>query len=110
MAAKIIRKEGKKLIIEITIDLEDSMLDSEEAIQAVVNEAGTLATEEALKQFDTQGEAIEIEGKKAMAKQGTGTKVLPNALWRNSVREACLSSPRTRKNVQPFGAIRAHYW
>jgi hypothetical protein len=63
MAAKIIRKEGKKLIIEITVDLEDSMLDSEEAIQAVVNEAGTLATEEALKQFDTQGEAIEIEGK-----------------------------------------------
>ena len=39
------------------------MLDSEEAIQAVVNEAGTLATEEALKQFDTQGEALEIEGK-----------------------------------------------
>ena len=63
MAAKIIRKEGKKLIIEITVDLEDSMLDSEEAIQAVVNEAGNLATEEALKQFDTQGEPIEIEGK-----------------------------------------------
>src|SRR5664279_3411538 len=68
MAAKIIRKEGKKLIIEITIDLEDSMLDSEEAIQAVVNEAGTLATEEALKQFDTNGEAIEIEGKQWRSK------------------------------------------
>jgi hypothetical protein len=68
MAAKIIRKEGKKLIIEITIDLEDSMLDSEEAIQAVVNEAGSLATEEALKQFDTQGEAIEIEGKQWRSK------------------------------------------
>jgi len=63
MAAKIIRKEGKKLIIEVTVDLEDSMLDSEEANQAVGNEAGSLATEEALKQFDTQGEAIEIEGK-----------------------------------------------
>ena len=68
MAAKIIRKEGKKLIIEITVDLEDSMLDSEEAIQAVVNEAGSLATEEALKQFDTQGEAIEIEGKQWRSK------------------------------------------
>lgn len=63
MPAKIIRKEGKKLIIEITVDLEDSMLDSEEAIQAVINEAGNLATEEALKQFDTQGEAMEIDGK-----------------------------------------------
>jgi hypothetical protein len=39
MAAKIIRKEGKKLIIEVTVDLEDSMLDSEEANQAVGNEA-----------------------------------------------------------------------
>jgi len=53
---KNIRKEGKKLIIEITVDLEDSMLDSEEAIQTVINEAGSLATEEALKQFDTHGE------------------------------------------------------
>jgi hypothetical protein len=68
MAAKIIRKEGKKLIIELTIDLQDSMLDSEEEIQAVVNEAGSLATEEALKQFDTQGEAIEIEGKQWRSK------------------------------------------
>ena len=63
MAAKIIRKAGKKVVIEITVDLEDSMLDSEEAIQEAVNEAGRLVTEEALKQFDTQGEAIEIEGK-----------------------------------------------
>ncbi len=68
MAAKIIRQEGKKLIIEITVDLEDSMLDSEEAIQGAVNEAGSLATEEALKQFDSQGEAIEIEGKQWRSK------------------------------------------
>ena len=44
------------------------MLDSEEAIQAVVNEAGTLAIKEALKQFDTQGESIEIEGKQWWSK------------------------------------------
>lgn len=63
MAAKIIRKVGQKIVIEITVDLEDSMLDSEEAIQVAVNEAGALATKEALKQFDTDGKAIEIEGK-----------------------------------------------
>jgi hypothetical protein len=68
MTAKIIRKEGKKLIIEITVDLEDSMLDSEEAIQEAVNKVGSLATEEALKQFDSQGEAIEIEGKQWRSK------------------------------------------
>lgn len=68
MSAKIVRKEGKKLIIEMTVDLNDSMLDSEEAIQVSLNEAGALATEEALKQFDTQGEAIEIEGKQWQSK------------------------------------------
>jgi hypothetical protein len=68
MTVKIIRKEGKKLIIEITVDLEDSMLDSEEAIQEAVNKVGSLATEEALKQFDSQGEAIEIEGKQWRSK------------------------------------------
>jgi len=68
MIAKIIRKEGKKLIIEITVDLEDSMLDSEEAIQEAVNKVGSLATEEALKQFDSQGETIEIEGKQWRSK------------------------------------------
>jgi len=44
------------------------MLESEEAIQAVVNEAGSLATEEALKQFDTQRESIKIEGKRWQSK------------------------------------------
>lgn len=63
MSAKIVRKGGKRLTIEITVDLEDSMLGSEEAIQASVNEAGALASEEALKRFDTNGEPIEIEGK-----------------------------------------------
>jgi hypothetical protein len=91
MAAKIIRKEGKKLIIEITVDLENSMLDSEEAIQAVVNEAGTLAIKE------------------AMVKQGSGRKILLNALWGNSVCETCISPPRTRKNLLPLGAIRADH-
>ena len=39
------------------------LLDSCLAAQEAVNEAGSLATEEALKQFDSQGDAIEIEGK-----------------------------------------------
>jgi len=68
MTAKIIGKKGKKLTIEITVDLEDSMLDSEEAIQESVNKAGALASEEALKQFDTQGQPIEVKGKTLQSK------------------------------------------
>jgi hypothetical protein len=38
------------------------MLETEAVIQSVLNEAGTLASGEALKQFDTDGSAIEMEG------------------------------------------------
>jgi len=41
MGRKIIRKKGKAHI-EITVDFEDSMLDSEETIQVVVNEEVSL--------------------------------------------------------------------
>ncbi len=40
------------------------MLKSEEAILEALNEAGTIATEEALKQFDTDGNEIEVNGQK----------------------------------------------
>ena len=42
-------------MIEITVELEDSMLGSEEAIQASISEAGALASEKALKRYLTNG-------------------------------------------------------
>jgi hypothetical protein len=39
-----------------------SLIESEEMIQIAVNEVGTLASREALKQFDTDGSALEIGG------------------------------------------------
>jgi hypothetical protein len=38
------------------------MLDGESRIQRVLNEAGTVATGALLKHYDTNGNAIEIEG------------------------------------------------
>lgn len=63
MAASVIARDTDSITIEIKIPLSSaSLLESEETIQKVLNEAGTLASGEALKQFDTDGSAIEIAG------------------------------------------------
>jgi len=63
MSAKLISVEGTKVKIEVTIELSDSMLDSEKKIQEGLNEAGCIATKEALRQLDTDGTPIETGGK-----------------------------------------------
>jgi hypothetical protein len=68
MSVEVIKREGKKLTIEITVDLEGSMLEMEEQIQKSVNELGLIETIEALKQFDTTGEIIEKGGLKLTSK------------------------------------------
>jgi hypothetical protein len=61
MSATVIERGKQTLKIQIEIPLSgSSMLQSEEAIQAALNEAGALASKEALQQFDTDGTPIEI--------------------------------------------------
>jgi hypothetical protein len=62
MAAKLVSVQGTQVKIEVTIDLSRSMLETEEKIQLGLNEAGCIATQEALKSFDTDGSALEIGG------------------------------------------------
>jgi hypothetical protein len=63
MSAKLIRVEGATVKIELTIELSDSMLDSEVKIQEGLNEAGCIAAREALRHLDTDGSVVEIGGK-----------------------------------------------
>ena len=58
MSANIKSIEGTTVTIEVKIELTSSMLDSENNILFSLNEAGSLATEEALKYFDTDGSKI----------------------------------------------------
>jgi hypothetical protein len=58
MPATIIDRQENSVTIQITVPLSRSMLDSEESIQTALNEAGMLATAEALKQFDTDGSPL----------------------------------------------------
>ena len=68
MAAKIVKRKGKKLIIEVEMELDGDMLTQEEAIQLALNEAGKLATKEALEGFDSDGNPIEVKGEKLTSK------------------------------------------
>ena len=60
MAATLIERHETEVTIRIRVSLTRSMLDTEEAIQQALNEAGVLATAEALHQFDTDGSPLQI--------------------------------------------------
>ena len=69
MASKIIKKDGKKITLQIEIELDpNSMLNSEEQIAKALNDAGVKATKEALEQFDTNGNPIQVAGDKLTSK------------------------------------------
>ena len=74
MNAKIIKAESKSVTIEVTIPLSDEMLPTEEAIQQGINQAGLLATQHALSQFDTDGTAIKV-GEKKYTSKGQHSKI-----------------------------------
>ena len=69
MASKIIKKDGKKITLQIEIELDPkSMLNSEEQIAKALNDAGVKATKEAIEQFDTNGSPIQVAGDKLTSK------------------------------------------
>jgi hypothetical protein len=63
MNTSIIESNEKFVTLQITIPYSKTYLETEATIQSVLNEAGTIASGEALKQLDTDGMPIEVEGK-----------------------------------------------
>lgn len=68
MGARIVKQNGGKLTIEVDLELNGSMLSQEEAIQVALNEAGKLATLQALQNFDTNGNPIEVKERRMTSK------------------------------------------
>jgi hypothetical protein len=60
MSATLIERHENAVTIQIRIPLSRSLLATEDGIQTALNEAGLLATTEALKQFDTDGSPVQI--------------------------------------------------
>ena len=58
--AEVVKSNVSKVTVQVEIDLKGSLLEMEQSIQDAVNEVGTLATEQALTVFDTNGAPIQI--------------------------------------------------
>jgi hypothetical protein len=61
-------REGNRIKIEVTVELSGSMLEAEESILRAVNAVGNVATGEALKRFDADGDPIVVGGAKWYSK------------------------------------------
>jgi hypothetical protein len=55
-------REGNQIKVEVTVDISGSMLEAEESILRAVNAVGDVATAEALKRFDADGDPIVVGG------------------------------------------------
>ena len=62
MSASILESNAEFVTLQLVVPLQKTFLETEETLQSVLNQAGTLASGEALKQFDTDGSAIESGG------------------------------------------------
>ena len=68
MPAAIIARTDAAFTIQVEIPYGSSMLDFEEVIQQRLNEAGVLATQEALQRFDADGSPIQVGDTKLTTK------------------------------------------
>ncbi|MCH7559721.1 MAG: ISKra4 family transposase [Planctomycetes bacterium] len=60
MLAELVNHDGNEVTVQFTVKLTGSMLDDEQALQRSLNEAGQIAMQPMLKQFDTNGEPIRV--------------------------------------------------
>jgi hypothetical protein len=66
--AKVLRRSGTEVTLEVTVDLTGTLLEMEGAIQEASNAVGRCATEEALKRFDTDGSPMRVGAMKLTAR------------------------------------------
>ena len=60
MVAELIEHTGNEVTVQFTVKLTGSMLDDEQALQRSLNEAGQIAMQPMLRQFDTNGEPVRV--------------------------------------------------
>jgi hypothetical protein len=68
MSAKLIEENGNRITVQFTVELTGQMLKDEQALQQSLNEAGQAAMVPMIKQFDTNGEPIRVNGVKHTVK------------------------------------------
>jgi hypothetical protein len=68
MSARIIEQNGIRITVQFTVELTGQMRKNKQALQQSLNEAGQAAMVPMIKQFDTNGEPIRVNGVKHTVK------------------------------------------
>ena len=64
MGARIIKKEGNRITVELTVELKNDMLFNEESILRSINEASMVIKKYDVSRFDTDGAQSKVKDKK----------------------------------------------
>ena len=99
---KITKRDGNSVTLELTVQLNPkSMLKSEENIQNALNDAGCLAAQAALEQFDTDGSPIMI-GNVKMTSKGQFPKTYETQWGKTAVERHVYQSSQGGKHFCPL--------
>ena len=64
MSVTIVESNAEFVKLQLVVPWQKTFLETEETLQSALNEAGTLASGEALKQLDSDGSPIESGGER----------------------------------------------
>ena len=101
MSATIVNETADSLTLQVEIKFNRSMLDVENAICDALNEAGTLATGNFLKRFDTDGSPI-VVGQTKLTSKGTVDKEYQTPYGMARVSRHIYQSPSGGKTFCPL--------
>jgi hypothetical protein len=101
MTATIVNEAADSVTIQIVIPFNRSMLETENAIQDALNEAGSLASGNLLKRFDTDGSPIVI-GQTTLTSKGTVPKEYQTPYGATTVERHVYQSSKGGKTFCPM--------
>src|SRR5271155_5034670 len=101
MSAQIIDRTESGFTVQVTIPYNHSMLDFEETLQEQLNAAGVLATQEGLRQFDTDGSPI-IVGPIQLTSKGQIPKDYQTPYGKATVQPNVYQSPQGAGTSRPL--------
>jgi hypothetical protein len=93
MSAQIVDRTETSFTVQVTIPYNHSMLEFEETLQERLNAAGVLATQEGLRQFDTDGSPITI-GSVTLTSKGQQPKDYQTPYGMTTVQRHVYQSPQ----------------
>jgi hypothetical protein len=101
MVATIVNEAADSVTIQLVIKFNRSMLEAENAIQDALNQAGTLASANFLKRFDTDGSPIVI-GQTTLTSKGTVAKEYQTPYGATTVSRHVYQSSKGGKTFCPM--------